>query len=204
MPGASGEDWRRPADRGDFRARHEATRPVASRRTIVYAGEKSRPKHGKMTMGRRSHMPKAKNDPWLLPNPGICCRKAFDPPSGIGRNGTLMGLLLLLLGCAAQQAPTSEELYDADIKKCDALAPPFDQTRASEPDYLSQMNEAFTLQQKCYFQANVNLERRDQDPAPNLKTLEGMGAGLEPTGQRMMPAIAPPPQDSPPPAMSTP
>jgi hypothetical protein len=124
---------------------------------------------------------------------------AFDAWLGYGRNVALLGLVTLLVACATKRAPTSEELYDSEIKKCDALAPPFDSTRASEPDYLSQMNEAFTQQQKCYFQANVNLEGRDQHAPPNLQTLREIGTSLEPTGQRMMPAIAPSP-----PAMSTP
>jgi hypothetical protein len=157
-----------------------------------------------MTMRRRSKIAKTADDVGLLPSPGDEDRETFDRRPGVGRNMAFLALVVLLAGCAATRGPTSEELYDADIRKCDALAPPFSPTSAGDPDYLSQMNEAFTRQQKCYYQANVSLEGRDQKPASNLKTLQEIGASLEPTGQRMMPVIAPPPQSSPPPTMSTP
>ena len=159
--------------------------------------------HGNMTMRRRGKIAKADDDLGLFCHTGISSRLALAPWSGIARNAALLALVTVLAACGTKRAPTSEELYDAEIKKCDALAPPFDATRASDPDYLTQMNQAFTQQQRCYFQANVNLERRDQHPAPNLETLQEIGGSLEPTGQQMMPAIAPPPQASPP-TMSTP
>jgi hypothetical protein len=154
-------------------------------------------------MRRRSKIAKTNNRLRLLRTPSAYRRQAFAR-SGIGRDVALLGLAMLLAACATKRAPTSEEVYDADLKKCDALAPPFDPMRASEPDYLSQMNEAFTQQQKCYFQANVNLEGRDKTPASNLRTLQEIGGSLEPTGQRMMPAIAPSPPGSAPPTTSTP
>jgi hypothetical protein len=161
-------------------------------------------KDGRMTMRRRIGVTKTSNDVGLLPSPGDDDRGIFDRRPTIGRNVTYLALVVVLAACATSRAPTSEELYDADIRKCDALAPPFDPTKTGDPDYLSQMNEAFSRQQKCYYQANVNLEGRDQKPASNLKTLQEIGAGLEPTEQRMMPAIAPSPQSSPAPTMSTP
>lgn len=154
-------------------------------------------------MRRRSKIAETNNGQGLR-RTSACCRKAFDPRSGIAQNAALLVFVMLLAGCAAKGPPTSQELYDADLKKCDALAPPFDSTRAGEPDYLSQMNEAFTQQQKCYFQANVNLEGRDKTPASNLRTLQEIGGSMEPTGQRMMPAIAPSAAGSTPATTSTP
>lgn len=155
-------------------------------------------------MRRRNRIAKTSNDFGRLPSPGDDDRETFDWRPGIGRNVAFLAVVVLLAACAASRAPTSEERYDADVRKCDALAPPFDPTSAGDPDYLSQMNEAFARQQKCYYQANINLEGRDQKPASNLKTLQEIGASLEPTGQRMMPVIAPSPQSSPPPIMSPP
>jgi hypothetical protein len=156
-----------------------------------------------MTMRRQSKIADTSNDRGFR-RASACCQKAFDPRPGIGQNAALLVLVMSLAACATNRPPTSQELYDADLKKCDALAPPFDSTRAGEPDYLSQMNEVFTQQQKCYFQANVNLEGRDKVPASNLRTLQDIGGSMEPTGQRMMPAIAPSSAGSAPATMSTP
>lgn len=153
-------------------------------------------------MRRRSRIGKTGNNIGLLSSPGDDDRRTFDRRPGIGPNAALLALVVVLAACT--RAPTSNELYDADVRKCDALAPPLDPGRVGDPDYLSQMNEAIARQEKCYYQANVNLEGRDQKPASNLKTLQEIGAGLEPTGQRMMPIIAPPSQSSPSPTMSTP
>jgi hypothetical protein len=150
-----------------------------------------------MTMRRRGKIAKVDDNLGRFRHSGDWSQMAFAPRSGLAPKLAFLGLVMVLAACATKRAPTSEELYDAEIKKCDALAPPFDATKASDPDYLSQMNEAITQQQKCYFQANVNLESRDQHPAPNLETLQKMGGSLEPTGQQMMPAIAPPPEGSP-------